>query len=118
MYREGFPVIETPLAFDRTIQEMLMTSYGNTIRIFPGIPSVWKNVAFADMRSEGAFLVTASRENGITRFVKIKSLAGEPCRVVPADLKKTPPPRQKTTARNGSALASRLCKEEIGGKCP
>jgi hypothetical protein len=81
MYREGFPVIETPLAFDRTIQEMLMTSYGNTIRIFPGVPSVWKNIAFADMRAEGAFLVTARRENGTTSFIKIKSLAGEPCRV-------------------------------------
>ena len=33
------------------------------------------------MRAEGAFLVSAKRSGGKTVFVKIKSLAGEPCRV-------------------------------------
>lgn len=81
LYREGSPVIETPLAFARIVQELLMTSYGNTIRIFPGLPSTWLNATFADFRAEGAFLVTARRKNGTTLFVTIKSLAGEPCRV-------------------------------------
>lgn len=81
LYREGSPVIETPLAFARSLQEMVMTSYKNILRIFPGLPSNWGNVNFVDFRAEGAFLVTAQRKNGITTFIKIKSLAGEPCRV-------------------------------------
>ncbi|MDR0390854.1 MAG: hypothetical protein LBH59_03030, partial [Planctomycetaceae bacterium] len=41
------------------------------------------DVSFQDLRAEGAFLVTAVRKNGKTSWVKIKSLAGEPCRVKP-----------------------------------
>ncbi len=36
-------------------------------------------MAFHDYRAEGAFLVSASRKAGKTEFVRIKSLAGEPC---------------------------------------
>mgnify|MGYP000724167846 CR=1 FL=1 len=35
------------------------------------------------LRTEGAFLVSAKRSRGQTRWVVIKSLAGEPCRVRP-----------------------------------
>ena len=37
---------------------------------------------YKDFRAEGAFLITASRKNGKTEFITIKSLAGEPCIVV------------------------------------
>jgi alpha-L-fucosidase 2 len=81
LYREGDPVIETPLACARTLQELLMTSHGDCIRIFPGVPSGWADCGFTDFRAEGAFLVSAFRRAGTTRFVRIHSLAGEPCRV-------------------------------------
>jgi alpha-L-fucosidase 2 len=81
LYREGSPVVETPLAFARTVQEMLMTSHGDMIRIFPGVPSLWRNVSYANLRAEGAFLISANRRNGITEYIRIKSLAGELCRV-------------------------------------
>lgn len=81
LYREMDPVMETPLAYGRTLQEMLLTSHGDLIRIFPGIPTSWSEVAFADMRTEGAFLVSAQREEGKTQWVKVESLAGEPCRI-------------------------------------
>ena len=35
-------------------------------------------------KSAGAFFISASRKNGITIFVRIKSLAGEPCVICPA----------------------------------
>ena len=53
------------------------------IRIFPALPSAWKDVEFRDLRAEGAFLVSAKRSAGKTEWVRIKSLAGEPCRVRP-----------------------------------
>ena len=81
LYREGSPVIETPLAFARVVQEMLLTSHGDLIRIFPGVPGGWGEAAFADLRAEGAFLVGARREKGETRWVSVTSLAGEPCRI-------------------------------------
>ena len=55
--------------------------WGGTIRVFPGVPDEWKDVAFDKLRAEGAFLVSASRKNGKTEWVRVESLAGEPCRV-------------------------------------
>lgn len=51
------------------------------IRVFPAVPAAWKDVEFRDLRTEGAFLVSAKRTDGKTQWVRIKSLAGEPCRV-------------------------------------
>lgn len=58
---------------------MLLQSWGGKIRVFPAVPSQWKDVQFQDLRTEGAFLVSASREGGKTTSIRIKSLAGEPC---------------------------------------
>jgi alpha-L-fucosidase 2 len=73
-----FPVLETPLAAAQAIHEMLLQSWGGTLRIFPAIPAGWKEVAFHELRAEGAFLVSAVRRGGRTVLVKVKSLAGEP----------------------------------------
>lgn len=82
LYRESGPVIETPLSAAQSIHDMLLQSWGGKIRIFPAVPSAWHDIAFKDFRTEGAFLVTASRRSGKTEFVSIRSLAGEPCTVV------------------------------------
>jgi hypothetical protein len=106
MYIEGSPVIECSLAAATALQTMLLQSGGSwkqedggrrsedgrrkpeagtvsTIRIFPAVPSEWKDVVFNDLRAEGAFLVSAGRRGGKTRWVRVKSLAGEPCRIRP-----------------------------------
>ncbi|MBV5280444.1 MAG: hypothetical protein J0651_04155 [Actinobacteria bacterium] len=62
---------------------MLLQSWGDRIRIFPAIPLDWENVVFHDLRTEGAFLVSAERLNGKTLWVKIRSLAGAPCLIKP-----------------------------------
>jgi hypothetical protein len=73
------PVIETPLSAANAISEMLLQSWGGKIRIFPATPDKWQESAFDQLRTQGAFLVSAVRKNGQTQWVKIKSLAGEPC---------------------------------------
>lgn len=83
MYIEGSPVIECSLFAAKALQDMLLQSWGDRIRIFPAIPLDWKNVVFHDLRTEGAFLVSAERLNGKTLWVKIRSLAGAPCRIKP-----------------------------------
>jgi hypothetical protein len=73
------PVIETPLSATSAIMEMLLQSWGEKIRVFPATPDLWKDASFHKLRAEGGFLVSASRKNGKTEWVKIKSLAGKPC---------------------------------------
>lgn len=84
------PCLESSLGMANTIQNMLLQSWSDPsenesgpIRIFPAIPSDWKDIEFHDLRTEGAFLVSAKRIDGKTEWVHIKSLAGEPCRVRP-----------------------------------
>jgi hypothetical protein len=86
MYTEAGPVIETPLSCASSIHEMLlqswsMTTFSTHLRVFAGVPDSWKDVAFENLRAEGAFLVSAERRDGKTKFAQITSLAGSPCRV-------------------------------------
>ncbi len=77
----GAPTLETPLAVLSSVQEMLLQSHGSVLRLFPAVPTSWREVAFENWRAEGAFLVSAVRCEGETREVRLASLAGEPCRV-------------------------------------
>ena len=86
MYAETGPVIETPLSGAQSILDMLISSRGERVKVFPAVPSSWPELAFHDLRAEGAFLVSAARTDGVTRFVRVKSLAGEPLRLVPTGL--------------------------------
>ncbi|MFD0676524.1 MULTISPECIES: glycosyl hydrolase family 95 catalytic domain-containing protein [unclassified Paenibacillus] len=81
MYKEAGPVMESPLAAAEGIQDMLLQSWGDTIRVFPAIPSEWTEAVFHNLRTEGAFLVSAVRSAGVTSWIRIKSLAGQPCRI-------------------------------------
>ncbi|RSM78985.1 Tat pathway signal sequence domain protein [Kibdelosporangium aridum] len=81
MYFEAGPVIETPLSGAQSLHDMLCQSWGGVIRIFPAVPSTWRDVALQNFRTEGAFLVTASKKDGRTEFVRVRSLAGQPLKL-------------------------------------
>jgi hypothetical protein len=81
MYIEGSPVIECSIVLARSLQDMLLQSHNNLIRVFPAVPAAWTNAVFHNLRAEGAFLVSAERKAGKTQWVRVKSLAGEPCRI-------------------------------------
>lgn len=105
LYSEtGWPTFESPISAARNVLDMLIQSWGDTIRIFPACPSGWRDAAFDDLLAEGAFLVSAKREGGKTIFVRIKSLAGSPCRIR-CDIDKTEllkeGKRLPVTAKNG-----------------
>jgi len=104
MYIEGSPVIECSIVLARSLQDMLLQSHSGNIRIFPAIPREWKDAVFHNLRTEGAFLVSAGRKNGQTEWVRIQSLAGEPCRIAPAlaGTVKTSPSVALRQAGNGS----------------
>lgn len=86
---EDNPCIESTLSVMSILQDMLIQSWSDPaaseagpIRIFPALPLDWHDVEFHDLRAEGAFLISAKRTAGKTRWIRIQSLAGEPCLVL------------------------------------
>lgn len=80
-YTEAGPVIETPLSASQSLHDMFCQSWGGVIRVFPAVPSAWADLTLHDFRTQGAFLVSAVRTAGKTRFIRIRSLAGEPLKL-------------------------------------
>ncbi|MCP4311051.1 MAG: hypothetical protein GY790_07305 [Bacteroidetes bacterium] len=93
MYQEGNnPCFESPVYAAHNIHELLLQCYDEfpesgemqaTIRVFPAVPESWSEAVFHNLRTPGAFLVSAARKDGLTQWVRVKSLAGEPCRISP-----------------------------------
>ena len=93
MYQEGGnPCFESPVYAAHNVHELLLQCYDEfpesgrmqaTIRVFPAVPKLWPDAVFHDLRTSGAFLVSAVRKDGFTKWVSIKSFAGEPCRIKP-----------------------------------
>jgi hypothetical protein len=73
--------IETPLIAVVPLHDMLLQSWGDRIRVFNAAPAAWPDLVFHNLRAEGAFLVSANRKAGATQWIRLKSLAGEPCRL-------------------------------------
>lgn len=73
--------LEGNFAFAQGIHEMLLQSHKDFIEVFPAIPKEWKNVSFKTLRAEGAFLISAKKENGVATEVKIRSEAGGKLRI-------------------------------------
>jgi alpha-L-fucosidase 2 len=84
-YAESGPVIETPFSAATSIQELFLQDWGGALRVFPAVPTAWRDATFDRLRADGAFLVSAVRRAGRTTWVRVQSLAGEPCRLVVAD---------------------------------
>jgi chondroitin AC lyase len=82
LYREsGNPVFETPMSANAVLHDMYLQSWGGKIRVFHATPDAWKNASFVNLRTEGAFLVSATRNNGKTVFIQVESEAGGVCRL-------------------------------------
>lgn len=104
-YPNGFQLnnphgIENSCTVANALNEMLCMSAGNVIRMFPGFT---KNqlAAFTNIRTWGAFLVSAQLINGVVTAVKIKSEKGKPCTIV------NPwPDKSVQVIRNGKVAAS------------
>jgi alpha-L-fucosidase 2 len=73
--------MEANCAVSAGICDMLVQGWNDTIRIFPAVPDHWQNVAFRDLRTEGAFCVSAVRLDGRTRWVKIKATVDRPVKL-------------------------------------
>lgn len=68
--------LEGNFAFAQALHEMLIQSYQGFIEVFPAIPDDWKTISFQTLRTEGAFLVSAKKDNGNIDQVVITSEGG------------------------------------------
>ncbi|MBS1667769.1 MAG: hypothetical protein JST58_10360 [Bacteroidetes bacterium] len=68
--------LEGNFAFAQGVHELLLQNHGDLIEIFPAVPDGWKDVSFKTLRTEGAFLVSAKKINGVAMEVKIFSEKG------------------------------------------
>jgi alpha-L-fucosidase 2 len=63
------------------VHEMLLQSWSSTpgvpqpgvVRIFAAMPEGWRSAAFENLRAEGGYKVSASRENGETTWFRIEA---------------------------------------------
>lgn len=75
MYAEGDnPCIESPLAAANSLQELLLTSWGGRLRLFPGLPASYPEAVFDGMLAEGGFEVSGRRSAGASVFFQVRSL--------------------------------------------
>lgn len=58
-----------------------MQSHTGILRIFPAIPSSWKDVSFKDLRAMGAFLVSAEKKDGRVKLINIYPEQGGICQI-------------------------------------
>ncbi|HSH19950.1 MAG TPA: hypothetical protein VLA03_05835, partial [Draconibacterium sp.] len=68
--------LEGNFAFASAIQEMLIQSHTGVVKLFPAIPADWKEASFSNLRTYGAFLVSAKMENGLVSGIDIVSEKG------------------------------------------
>ena len=68
--------LEGNFAFAAGLQEMLIQSHAGYLEIFPAIPGNWNSASFKTMRAEGAYLVSAKKENGKVTTLNIHSEKG------------------------------------------
>ena len=85
-YPNGFQLnnphgIENSCTVVNALNEMLCMSAGNIIRLFPVFPKD-QDAGFTNIRTWGAFLVSAKLKNGMVTGVKIFSEKGKPLTIV------------------------------------
>lgn len=73
-------MLNSSSGFAAAINEMLIQSYNGIIRVFPAVPKDW-DCRIADFRVVGAFLVSSEIVAEEVKYIMVKSLAGEKCKV-------------------------------------
>lgn len=68
--------IEAGFGTIAALQELAIQSVGGVIRLFENTPPAWAEISLANMRTEGAFLISAVRREYITGFVHVKAEHG------------------------------------------
>lgn len=75
-YRYRPFTLEGNFAYAAALQEMLLQSNEGVIEVFPAVPSSWQNISFNQLRAEGAFVISASKDYGKVNLITVWSEQG------------------------------------------
>jgi alpha-L-fucosidase 2 len=64
------------------VHEMLLQSWGGTIRIFPATPKSWHDASFTNLRAEGGWKVSATRAGNATKRFSITATRDATVRIL------------------------------------
>ncbi len=65
--------LEGNFAAAQAVHEMLLQSWGGTIRVFPATPASWRDLSFAGLRGEGGYRISARRSGGRTSEIRVEA---------------------------------------------
>ncbi|GIG90344.1 glycoside hydrolase family 95-like protein [Plantactinospora endophytica] len=80
LYRDG-RVPQPGASFEAAQVMMRMLVSGdddNVVEVFPGLPGAWRDASIGGLRAPGAFVLDASRSDGRTDWIRVRSEAGRP----------------------------------------
>ena len=70
MFNHGGGGMENIAVYANTINEMLLQANHGVLSVFPNWPKT-QDIAFQNLRADGAYLVSAEQKDGIIRNVRI-----------------------------------------------
>jgi alpha-L-fucosidase 2 len=71
--RQEIMQMDAAMSATAAIMEMLLHTRRGVHYLFAGVPQSWRDVSFEKLRTEGSFLLSAQRSQGITREVYIEA---------------------------------------------
>jgi hypothetical protein len=98
--------IETCSGIPGMINEMMLQTHNDLIRVFPVFPADQK-ASFHRLRTFGAFLVSSAIKNGRIQYVLVESEKGRDCRI------RNPWPGKRVAVSRSGGDARRMTGEEF-----
>jgi alpha-L-fucosidase 2 len=95
------------------VQELLLQSWGGTVRVFPAVSPRWPDVSYRDLRAEGGFRVSAERRGGCTLSVRVVAPRGGVLRLRDPFGGEAGRWNRRDVARDGRDLLVRLRAGEV-----
>jgi alpha-L-fucosidase 2 len=80
-YRGRAFTLEGNFAAAQAVHEMLLQGDGRRLRLFPALPSTWREASFRDLRAEGGFVVSAEVRDGRVRRATIRATVDQDLRL-------------------------------------
>lgn len=72
------PFTAAPFEAGQALLELLVGAGSGPVDVFPAVPEDWRDVRIAGLRAPGGFVVDAARQEGRTRWVRVRGESDRP----------------------------------------